>query len=193
MEQHSFWAFYGLLKKGTKTTLQIHESLFLVSGGFSHSHARKRVWGMYYMGPQMSLKARLSVSLPVRSSVYFPVFKSLSAMKFFTSFCILFSCSCFLSCLIFLLSVIDWLTVVFPFGCLPFTPLLLVKGKAKRQIFFYKVIITAAAKPICFLSFFSRKQGRIHGTRYAKYAYFSLTKITRDGHTDRRTDGHDLL
>ena len=42
-----------------------------------------------------------------------------------------------------------------------------------------------------------KKQGRIHGTRCAQYAYFSPSKITRDrrtdGRTDGPTDGHDLL
>ena len=54
--------------------------------------------------------------------------------------------------------------------------------------------------PICVSSFppyydeeVQQKQGRIHGTRCAQYAYFSPSKITRDGPTDRRTDGHDLL
>ena len=39
------------------------------------------------------------------------------------------------------------------------------------------------------------KQGRIHGTRCAFYAYLSPSKITGDGPTDRRTDGrtHPLI
>ena len=37
--------------------------------------------------------------------------------------------------------------------------------------------------------FYVRKQGRIHGTRCAKYACFSPSKITRDIRTDRRTNG----
>ena len=35
----------------------------------------------------------------------------------------------------------------------------------------------------------NEKQGRIHGTRCALYAYLSPSKITRDGPTDGPTDG----
>ena len=40
---------------------------------------------------------------------------------------------------------------------------------------------------------FIRKQGRIHGIRCALYAYFPPWKISGDGPSDRRTDGHTLV